>query len=224
MKRQIKNLFVRNWALKLLSLILAATLWLTLIPEEKISSEKTLNIPLETHNIPSDMELVVKPVSTIDVTIRAPNRLINQISPTNVRAILNLEKATVNQEDYPLNPDMISVPSGAEVIKVLPNKVNLKLEKTKEVRMEIEPTLIGKLPETFTINKIEVIPANVSVKGPESRIKIKDKVRTSPIDISALTQSTEYEVDLILPKPDLRLATSQTKAKVRIILSEKKSN
>lgn len=222
MIRFIKNLFLRNWALKLFSFVLALILWLTLIPEEKIFSEKPLIIPLETLNIPPQMELVEKPSPTIDVTIRAPNRLMNQITAANVSAKLNLEKATVYQEEYPLNKNMITVPEGAEVVRVSPNKVSLKLENTREAMLDVVPNFIGKLQQGFKIEKIDVAPSRVLVKGPESKIKIKDKVRTSPVDISSLTQSVEIEADLILPKPDLRLASSQTKAKISIVIQEEK--
>lgn len=223
MRRFIRNLFLRNWGLKLFSLILALILWLILIPEEKISSEKTLAIPLEPHNLPPEIELVEKPASTIDVVIRAPKRLIDQITPANVVAKLNLEKATIFQEEYPLNRNMISIPPGAEVIKISPNKVNLKLERTKEVMLDIEPNIIGELKEGLKVERIEVIPPSVKVKGAESKIKDADKVRTSPIDISTITQSTEFEADLILPNPDLRMTTSQIKVKVRIIIQEEET-
>ncbi|MFB0565977.1 MAG: YbbR-like domain-containing protein [Candidatus Aminicenantaceae bacterium] len=224
MRRFIKNIFLRNWGLKLFSLILALILWLTLIPEEKIFSEKTLTIPLEPHNIPAEMELVKKPPATIDIVIRAPIRLIDQITPANVVAKLNLEKATVIQEEYPLNTTMISLPQGAEVIRISPNKVNLGLEKTREVMLEVEANIIGELAEGLKIEKIEVIPPAVKVVGAESKIRDKDKVRTSPIDISSLTQSTEFEADFILPNPDLRLASSPLKAKIKITVQEEKTD
>jgi len=221
MIRFIKNLIVRNWALKLLSFFLAFVLWLALIPEEKIFSEKMLIVPLETRNLPTDLELVEKPLAVVDVTLRGPNRLLNQISSADIRAVLNLEKATINQEDYPLNPDMIIVPPQAKVIQVMPNKVHLKIERSKEVLMEVLPNLIGRVKEGFKIEKIELIPSKVYVRGPESKIKPKDKVLTSPIDIAELAQSTEFEADLILPKPDLRFTTAQTRAKIKIILANK---
>jgi YbbR domain-containing protein len=221
MKRFLRNLFLKNWGLKLFSLLLALVLWLTLIPEEKTFSEKTLAISLEPHNIPAAMELVKKPPATIDVVIRAPNRIIDQITSTNVVAKLDLEKATVIQKEYPLYETMISVPSGAEVIKVSPNKVNLKLEKTREVMLDIVPNIIGKLAAGLKIEKIEVSPPSVKVIGAESKIRDRDKVRTSPIDISDLTETTEFQADLILPNPDLRLASSPTNVKIKIILQEK---
>jgi YbbR domain-containing protein len=216
----LRNLIVRNWELKLLSLFLAFVLWLSLVPEEKTFSEKTLTIPLETHNLPADMELVEKPEPTVDVTIRAANRMINEISAANVFVKLNLSAATVFQQEYPLNESMISLPSGAEVVRVSPAKVRLKLERTEEVLLDIVPTVIGQAMEGYGVSKIEITPPRVLVKGPESKIKEKDKVSTSPINISGLIASTEVEADLILPKPELRLASPRARVRVKIFLEE----
>jgi YbbR domain-containing protein len=216
----IRNLLVRNWELKLLSLLLAFILWLSLIPEEKTFSEKTLTIPLETHNIPADIELVEKPDPTVDVTVRAPNRMINEISAANVFAKLNLSTASVFQQEYPLNETMISIPTGAEVIRISPTKVKLKLERTQVAMLDIVPTIIGQAKEGYGISKIEITPPRVLVKGPESKIREKDKVSTSPINISELTASTEVEADLILPKPELRLASPRARVRVRVFLEE----
>lgn len=221
MIRWLRNLIVRNWELKIFSLALAFILWITLVPEEKTFSVKTISVSLETYNLPSDFELVKKPPASIDVTIKAPNRLIEQITPNNVFVKLNLEKASLLQEEYPINPTMVSLPSGAEVIRISPNKVNLKLEKSKEMAIEISPTLVGVLDKRYQLTKIEVFPTMIAVRGPESQLKPKDKVRTSPIDISSLTQTTEFEADLILPRPELRLASTITKARVRISVQEK---
>lgn len=223
MKRFLKNLFLKNWGLKLISLLLAVILWLTLIPEEKVFSEKSLTIPLEVHNIPSGMELVEKPIpSNVDVKIRAPRSLINEITSGNVHAVLNLENASLQQEEYPLNESMISIPSGADVKEVLPGQVKLTLERTKEIMLDVVPNLTGELREGLKIEKIEVTPSQVPIKGPESKVKDNDKVRTSLIDISALTQTTELEADLILPNPYLTVISPQTKVKVRIIIQEEK--
>lgn len=220
MKRFFKNLFLKNWGIKLFSLLLALVLWLTLIPPEKISSEKSLTIPLELHNIPPEMELVEKPPATIDVKIRASKSLINEITSANVHAVLNLEKASLDQEDYPLNKSMISIPSGAEVRDIHPSQVSLKLERTREILLDVEANIIGELKEGLKIVNVGVFPPQVIIKGPESKVKDDYIVRTSPIDISTLTESTELDADLILPNPDLRLASSQTKVKVRILIQE----
>jgi YbbR domain-containing protein len=216
----LRNFFLHNWELKLLSLLIAFFVWLSLIPEEKTFSEKTLTIPLETHNIPPDIELVEKPDATVDVTIRAPNRMIDEISAANVFAKLNLSHASILQQEYPLNETMISIPTGAEVVRISPAIVRLKLERTREVSMDIVPNIIGQAKQGYGIAKIEVVPPRVLVRGPESKFGQKDKVSTSPVDISQMTSSTEVEADIILPKPELRLASQRAKAKVRIFIEE----
>lgn len=222
MAKLLRNLFLRNWELKLFSLLLAFLFWLSFIPEEKIFSEKTLTIPLETRNIPADMELVEKPEATVDVTIRAPNRLINEITSANVYVKLNLEKATIFQQEYPLHETMISLPPGAEVVRITPNKVKLKLEKTKEALLDIAPTIIGKVKEGYRIAKVEVIPQRAPVKGPESKVREKDRITTTPINVEGLQESTTFEADLILPRPELRLAAPRSRVQIRVLLQEDK--
>ncbi len=222
MKIFLKGLFLKNWGLKLFSLLIALILWITLIPPEKMFQEKNLTISLETHNLPQNMELVKKPPATIDVTIRAPYRYMDQITSSNVVAELNLQNASLFQEDYTLNESMISMPTGvrATVVKITPNTVNLKLERSVEIMLEVVPDTIGDPIEGLKIEKIEVDPSQVLIRGAESKIKKDYKVRTSPIDISTLMQTTELEADLILPSPDLRFATSLTKVKVTIFIIE----
>ena len=223
MVRLIRNIFFRNWGLKLFSFLLALILWITLIPEEKVFSEKTLTVSLELHNIPPETEIVKKPPATVDVTIRAPRRLLAQITPATIHAVLDLTNASVENQDYSLVKDMISIPEGAEVKDIIPGQVTLNLEKTKEMLLDVEPDVRGELPDGLTLTKIEVIPPQVPVKGPESKIKDSYRVKTVPVDISSLSASTEIETDLILPAPDLRLASDQAKVTLRVTIQEENS-
>lgn len=217
MKRYLKSIFLRNWPLKLFSLLIALILWFALTPPEKTFQEKTLTIPLEIHNIPAEMELVKKPAATVDVKIRAPKSLIGQITSANVHAVLNLINARIDQEIYPLNESMISIPSGAQVKEVFPSQVTLTLERTKEIMVDVEPQLAGKVKEGFVIESARAFPPQVPIKGPESKVKQGYVVKTGPIDVSGLAQNAEFDCVLILPNPDLRLA-SQTKVKVTVII------
>jgi YbbR domain-containing protein len=86
--------------------------------------------------------------------------------------------------------------------------------------LDVEPDILGDPIEGLIVDKIEVDPAQVAIRGAESKVREDYKLRTSPIDISTLMQTTELEADLILPSPDLRFATSLTKVKVTIFIVE----
>ncbi len=215
MNSKIKNLFLKNWELKLFSLLLSFILWLTIIPKVRTYVDKHLIIPLEVYNIPSNMEIVENPPQTVDAIIRTPKSILDQITPSSVVAKLNLENASPLQEEYPLTKEMISLPQEAEVVRIRPNLVHLKLEKTKETYLKIEPYIIGELSPNLKIEKIEIVPPVIKVQGPESKVVPGEKIRTSPIDISQLETSTEIKPTLILPNPYLRLA-SEEEVKIRI--------
>ncbi len=222
MKRYLRGLVTRNWGLKLVSLVLALALWLVLVPSDKVLAEKTLTVPLEMRDIPENMEVTERSVSTVDVTVRAPSRLINEITPSTVSARLGLEKATIYQLEYPLNRAIISLPDEADVIEVRPNKVQIKLEWTREAALDVHPSLRGKVAPGFRIAKIEVDPKEVSVRGPESKVRPKDTVTTGPVDVTDLDRTKDFEVDLILPRAELRLVSAQTSAVVRVTVEPEK--
>jgi len=223
MKRHLARLFVYDWKLKLVSLALALGLWLLLVPAEKVFSEKSLTIALETRNVPAGLEIVDRPDATIDVTLRAPNRLLDEIKPSGLVARIDLERASVLQQEYPLNASMIDVPPGAEVVKISPGKVAIKLERTTEATFDVHPTLRGKAAPGFRIARTEIDPASVLVRGPESRVRVKEAATTAPVDVSGLAESTVFEVDIILPRPELRLVSLQTSARVTVLVEEDKA-
>lgn len=218
MHRNIRAYLTKNWGLKLVSFLLAFVLWLTLIPEEKKSTERRLTVNLEIHNIPPQMRLMERPPASVDVTVRAPNRLLPQISNMNVHVALDLSDATVDQTQYALSRDMVSVPAGAEVKEIFPSQVGLKLEMTREIVAEVVVDLIGSPQEGIKLIKAESIPSQVRVRGPESKIMDGMTVKTQPINQSLYAESTEVRVDILLPDPDLSLVDQESKVTVRLVV------
>lgn len=222
MRHHLKNWITRDWQIKLVSLVLALGLWLLLVPSEKMYSEKSLTIPLETRNVPAGLEVVERPATTIDVTLRAPNRLLNEIGPSGLVARIDLDRATVLQQEYPLNTSMIAVPPGAEVVKISPGKVTIKLERTAEATLDVHPILRGRPAPGFHIVRTEIDPSSVVVRGPESRVRSKETATTAPVDVTGLKQPTVFDADIILPRPELRLVSPQTSARVSVLVEADK--
>jgi YbbR domain-containing protein len=115
---------------------------------------------------------------------------------------------------------MVSIPAGAEIGEIYPMQVDIELERAKEIVMPIEANIIGELQEGLLLKLVEVIPAEVLVRGAESKVLDTAKVRTTPVDISLLTQSTEIEAELILPNPDLELVGAEAKALVKLLIQQ----
>ena len=223
MLSNLKRFFTKNWGLKLISLILATFVWLTVIGEEKNKSEKALTVPLEIHNRPEYLMLVERPPQTVDVIIRASNRMLPEISALNVHVVLDLSSASIAQSQYALNQQMVSLPAGAEVKEISPSLVNLKWENRRDILVPVEADTRGQLPEGLSLTNTVCIPPKVMIYGPASKIKEDLKVKTSLIDLSQVQDSMEILTDLILPDPDLRLVDPGTKVQVRLVIEKEQS-
>jgi YbbR domain-containing protein len=210
----------RDWPLKLVSLALALALWLLLVPAGRVSSEKSMMVPLETSDVPEGLEIVERPVAAIDVTIRAPNRVLSEIGPSSLVARIDLERATVHQQEYALNASMIDLPPRAQVVMISPSKVTIKLEKTAEAILEVHATLRGRPASGYRITRVEIEPASVAVQGPESYVKDANAATTAPVDVTGLTESTVFDTDIILPRPELRFVDPHTSARVTVVIEQ----
>ena len=67
----------RNLALKVVSVILAALLWLIVSGEQTV--ERVLRIPLEYTNIPAQLELVGEPPTVVDVRVRGSSGTLGRL-------------------------------------------------------------------------------------------------------------------------------------------------
>ena len=103
---------------------------------------------------------------------------------------------------------MIAVPPGAEVVKISPGKVTIKLERTAEATLDVHPTLRGQAraglprrPDRDRARERRRPRAGEPGQGQGGRD------RRRPIDISGLAESTVFEADIILPRPELRFVS-----------------
>ena len=60
--------------------------------------------------------------------------------------------------------------------------------------------------------------AVVLVRGPEGRLRAKEAATTAPVDVSGLVEPTVFEADIILPRPELRLVSAPTRARVTVLV------
>ena len=81
----------KNWILKILSLILGASLWYVVVGEDQI--DITINVPIEVHNLPQDLVIANQFKKEIEVSIRGPRRIIQEMRQANISRPIDLAQA-----------------------------------------------------------------------------------------------------------------------------------
>lgn len=199
-----KHWLTHNWLLKIVSLVLAAMLWMAVANEA--SSEIGLEVPLEYRNIPRQLEITGDMTNTVQIRLRGSSNVIKQITARDVATTIDLGKMTRGEKIVPLSPQNVQAPFGAEVIRVNPSSVRFNLERTMTKTIPVVPTIVGQPPDGYEIGKVQVNPSAVEIEGPESRVNALTSIATVGIRLDRKqTTHVEQTADLDVPDPQIRL-------------------
>jgi len=181
-----KDVLLRNWGVKLTSILLAFLLWLAVRGEP--SAEVVVTVPLEII-LPADMQITSERPGTVEVTIRgmASNMWFGQPLPS---CRVDLGQAGEGEREVPLMPADVRVPraSGLEVISIRPARVRLTLEKviSREVAIRV---IRGEPPLDLEVYGVKVEPQVVTVTGPRSHVQGIRDIPTENIPLSGQRES-----------------------------------
>ena len=201
----IRALF-RDIRLKLLALVLALGLWLSVAWEPVV--ERHLDVPLGIQNVPPGLELAEVP-ATVAVRVRGASSIVSGLAPGDVMAILDL---TGEHPGHRRLFDMFSagrlrVPFGVEVTRVVPPTVAVALERTGLPRaVPIVPAIEGDPADGFVVGSISTVPPEIEVVGPDRRLAELAEALTEPISIAGASEPVHGTVAVALADPQLRLA------------------
>ncbi len=201
--RSPKHWLTHNWYLKLISLILAAMLWMLVATET--SSEIGMEVPLEYRNIPSQLEITGDTTNMVQVRLRGSSNVIRDISAKDVSTTIDLSKMRPGEKIVPLSPQNVQAPFGAEVIRVNPSSVRFSLERSMTKTVPIVPTILGQPQDGFELGPVMVSPSKIEVEGPESRLNVLESIATVPIRLDRRQTHIDQTADLDVPDPQIRL-------------------
>jgi len=197
----------RNIGLKLLAVILAVLLWLTIAGEHLV--ERSVRVPLEFRNIPDVLEIVGNTPDTVDVRVRGSSALLSRMQPGEIVAVLDLGSARAGSRLFHIRTDEVRAPFGVEVSQVIPSTLALELEKSARRQVPIVPATEGDPAPGFLIGRKTADPATVEIVGPESRVRQVTEATTEPVSIKDATSRVRDGVTAGVVDTSVRLVQPQ---------------
>jgi YbbR domain-containing protein len=210
----VTNWITHNWFLKLLSICFAMTLWVAVASET--SSEIGIEVPLEYHNVPAQMEITSDAANSVEVRLRGAANVVKDITPKQVSTTVDLSNVTPGERTIMLTAQNVQAPFGTEVIRINPSQVRISLEQTVSKMVPVVPTTQGQPADGFELGKVMVSPGSVRLQGPESRVTSVNSVSTAPIDLSGKRASLQQSLGMEVPDPQLRVQPSKVDLRVEI--------
>lgn len=194
-----------HFGLKILSVALAAMLWMIVSGEETV--ERGLRVPLEFQQFPSDLEVRGEMPSTVDVRVRGGSGTLSRLAASDIVAVLDLHGARPGRRLYHLTPDQVRAPFGVEVTQLAPPSVALLFETTGSRQVPVTPAVDGRPAPGFLVGMISADPAVVDVVGPESAVNTVSEAITEPVSIADARQTVRDSVSVGFLDPSVRLKT-----------------
>ncbi|MGH9256057.1 MAG: CdaR family protein [Vicinamibacterales bacterium] len=203
----------RHLGLKLLSIVLAALIWLIVSGEQIV--ERTLRIPLEFTNLAPELELVGDTPNLVDVRVRGSSGALSRVAAGELVAVLDLRSARSGRRLFHLTGDDVRSPFGVEVVQIAPSNISVVLEKSVSKTVPVVPELDGDPRDGYVVGTVTADPATVEVAGPASAVERLTLAITEPVSVAGAAETITETVNVGVPDPTVRLI-SPASARVTI--------
>lgn len=211
------SLFSKHWLLKLLSLIIGASLWYFVAGEDRV--DLTTTIPLELRNLPAHLVVANQYRKDIEVVISGPRRLIQEMRQQNISRPIDLGKAEPGAMVVKNDAESIPLPRGITVQRVQPANITLLIDRLAKKDFPIIPVTKGKPAAGFVLESLTLNPPQITATGPQTILEKEDALKTSVINLEGADSSSTMQVHLNLDESLLRLI-GETVIEANIVLKE----
>jgi YbbR domain-containing protein len=205
-----------NLALKVVSVVLAALLWLIVSGEQTV--ERVLRIPLEFTNIPAQLELVGDPPTVVDVRVRGSSGTLGRLASGDLAAVLDVRSPRPGQRLYHLTGSDVRAPFGVDVVQVTPSSIALFFEQSSSKTVPVLPVLEGQPAQGYIVDKVTADPGKVEIVGPASALNALTSAVTEAVSVEGATKDVVESVTVGPADPAVRLRGPETTARVTVAI------
>ncbi len=194
---------LKNLSLKLVSLAVAVLLWWGVGRDPII--EIPMTVPLEFHHAPDNLEMNSEDPLQAQITMRGPERLLRQITASEVHAVIDLQGAVPGERTFDLTPKQIHVPRNVEVMQVAPAQFHISFDHSATRSVEVEPRIIGSLLSGYGITDVKADPSQIMIVGPEKRVDAVENALTDPVDATGVVGKATFTTHAYVADPLVRV-------------------
>ncbi|HYH86961.1 MAG TPA: CdaR family protein [Pyrinomonadaceae bacterium] len=219
----LRALFFEDWTLKLLALLITLGLWYAVTTTSAPATIRLRGVQLD-FILPENVEIGNEPLDEIDVTLEGSQGKLAEINARSLVARADLFSLKPGDRVARLSDKNVKMdlPEGVRIVEITPRSITLHLETVVEREVPVEARFEGELPEGFKRLGVEVTPASVRVRGPESHVRAVEKAFTETISLAGQRESItlpQIAVDI----PDHKVAPHEPNVSVRVEIAEEQS-
>jgi YbbR domain-containing protein len=208
MPHLIRSFCTRNLGLKLLSLGIAVLLWWTVAREPE--AQMVMRVPIEFYHVPKDLQFTSETVPQAQIRVRGPAHVLRDLAQAGVHPVIDLVNASAGEQTYPLRPNSIRLPKGAEIEQIIPAQLRLSFDRPLQRVVPVRARITGTLVSGFRIAATVVEPPNVQIDGPSRRVRLIESALTDPIDATGVIGSATFSTSVYTTDPLVKVVNQES--------------
>ena len=214
------RLLTDHFLWKLLSLVMAAMLWIAVVDEPELTANVTA--PVEFRNLTAGLDLGSNVPDRVVLQLRGPRSRLAFATGPRSAVVLDLSgQSHPGERTFTVQELNLNLPGGIDLVRAVPSQIRVVLE--HRLRKEVPVTLrfAGPPPHGYRVRWSQLVPERITIAGPERRVKQIESIETDALDFSqlgsALDQPTEVKLNAFVSDPLVSLASpSQIRARIQL--------
>jgi YbbR domain-containing protein len=219
-ERWLRVIFVEDWGLKLLALVISLALWYGVTGQRKPTTIRVPRVPLN-FRLPSDTEISNEPRTEVEITLTGNKRALDALNVRDLVANVDVSDLKPGEHSITLTPERVTMglPDGVRYGDIQPNNVQLRLEPRVDRELDVEVRRSGNVAKGYELQSIQATPWKVKVRGPASHVNALQKAPTQVVSVDGRQESFDLpqvpieipdkKVDLIDPSVSVHVEIGQ---------------
>jgi len=217
MRDFLRRYVLHNLGLKLISLGLAVGLWLAVAHDPM--AEVAVNVPIEFHNMPANLEISAESIPTAQIRLRGPERIVHQLRSSDVYVGIELGNLKPGERTFDLTDHQIHRPAGLEVVQVVPSQVQFEFDERLVRRVPVQPRVVGSFASGYQISQVLTDPALVTIIGPKKHVEAVEAATTDPVDVGGAMNRVTFSRHAYVSDPLIQVSDPSS-VRVTVIMEK----
>jgi diadenylate cyclase len=182
-----------------LSLIVALVFWSTVILGQMEIREKAFTVPIEYIGIPKRLALAGDQPTEIKLHLTGPKSNLDDITPANLSTRIDLSEALAGRQVLVVSEKNVLLPRSVKLVGASPSSIAVSLEEIVEVEVEVQPQLVGTLPQGLELVSVTVEPKQVKILAPAGDLEQRSNLMTEPIYLESIKKDVKLSNRIVAP-------------------------
>lgn len=211
------QLLTRNVGWKLLSLLIAIGLWISVAREPEVAT--SLSVPVDFKNMRDDLDISGSLPDHVRLEVRGPSGRLTRDNLSTVAVVLDLADAQPGDRTYSIRGRYLNLPSGVVFYRAVPSQLTLHFEQLIVKAEPVETVFINQ-PAGYRVLSQQLSVTQVRIRGSVDRVNAIAQVKTDPIDLAGLTSERIFHTHLNIGDAQVRMVEAPTDVTVDVRLEK----